>query len=174
MDVRNTPNAMVRALMAAQNARHLAEAQADYFHLQAMVDPAGSEEEPSETLVQVTADNASNEDTRVALANQIKQIVNRHFADAVAHDSELSEAITTADATDDATALTLANAEKAAINAHLDETDVHYNDDTVNDVTNDDATNTTTTNTLLNEMKINVNAHVANAPPGIFLNLVPA
>jgi beta-galactosidase GanA len=157
MDVRKTPDAMVFALVTAQNARLLAEAQADFPHLR-----------------KLTAANATNEATSVTLVNQIKSVFNRHVVDSVAHDAELSDAVATADATNAATAITLANAMKTAFNAHGEATDVHFNDDTVNVVTNANATDQTTLNTLVNEIKGDLNAHVAAAPLGPYLHLVDA
>jgi hypothetical protein len=175
MDVRKTPDAMVFALMAQQKARMIAEAKANHFHLQAMTDPGPDDyQNPTETLVQVTSANATNEATSVTLVNELKAKINRHFVDAVAHDAALSDEVTTDDATNAATAIVLANDLKAAWNDHLDEADVHYNDDTTNEATNNDATDQATLNTLVNELKGHVNAHVADAPPGPFLNLVPA
>lgn len=127
------------------------------------------------TRVTISATNASDLATSLVLVNQIKSVVNTHFADAAAHSTgTLSAAVTTADATDLATAQTLANALKAAYNTHRTASNVHFNNDSTNVVTSADASDQSTLNTLVNEMKTDINAHMLSAPNGVFIQLVSA
>jgi hypothetical protein len=163
---------MVFALVAAQNQRQL-DSVASFFHADTTSSSSSFDyKNPVRTDLQVTAADSSSEATAVALANQIKSVLNRHFADTHAHDSAVSAAIATATATNLATAVTLANACKAAFNTHLSASNVHFNDDSTNTVAANNATDQATINTLLNEMKGDINAHIVSAPAGALIDLV--
>src|SRR5688572_5980890 len=131
MHVRSLPDELTYALVEANNQRMADQAAASFAHADRTpaTDSAGLDyKAPARSPLQVTAAAATNEATSVTLANDIKEVLNRHYADAVAHDTAVSAALTTADATNAATAITLANAIKASLNTHNTEADVHYND----------------------------------------------
>lgn len=174
MDVRKTPDCIALALVAANNQRQQDNISTTYFHLRKLTTTGTDYQAPTETLTQITSANASSQSTRVALANEIKSVLNKHFVDDIAHNSAVSAVIATVDATDDASAFTLANACKAAYNTHRSASNVHFNNDSTNATSAADASDATSGNTLLNELKTDINAHVANAPPGMYLNLVSA
>lgn len=171
--VRNTAETLARAAVAANNLRQT-EAVASFFHADTTQKTTGHWMAPVVTDDLVTAANGTDDATNSVLANEIKAVVNRHFADDYAHDSALSAQITTADGTDAATNSTLANAIKAAYNTHASAASVHFNNDGTNTVTNADATNQATASTLLNEIKGDVNAHIVSAPLGAMIRTVPA
>ncbi len=79
----------------------------------------------------ITADNATSEATLILLANDLKAMMNAHFADITAHNSADS-AITLADATTLKTAVLLINACRTAYEAHRVNVTVHDGADTVN------------------------------------------
>jgi hypothetical protein len=171
-NVRKLPNDAVFALVAASNQQQT-DAIGSFFHRDRTC--ASSHQDfrsPTVTRVTVTAATASSEGTSVTLANDIKAALNLHFADSVAHSTALSAAIATADATDVTTAITLGNACKAAFNTHRTESNVHFNNDSTNAVAATNASDQSSLNTLLNEMKGDINAHLASAPTGVFINLV--
>ena len=170
---RKLPNVMVNALVAAHNLRQ-EESVSTFFHADTTQTTSGDYTAPTVADDLVTAANGTNAATNIVLANDIKAVLNRHFADTYAHDTDVTAEVTTADATDDATSWALANALKTAYNAHLTDANVHFNDDSTNDVTNANGTNAATTATLLNEMKSDVNAHIVSAPAGAMIKLVPA
>lgn len=110
-----------------------------------------------------------------ALCNSIKRIADGHFTDTIAHDTATSATITIADATDTTSAVALANELKAQYNTHRTAVNVHFTDDNTNTVTNADATDDPTMQVLVNEIKnIFVVIHTQDAPPGHYINLVPA
>jgi len=170
---RNTLNTAVSALVAAHNLRQT-ESVASFFHADTTQKTTGFDQNPTVTDDLVTAANGSSAGTNVTLANDIKAVLNRHFADDYAHNTAVSAAVTTADATDDATSITLANALKAAYNTHLTASNVHFNNDATNGTAATDASNTATCSTLLNELKGDLNAHIVSAPAGAMIRLVPA
>ena len=174
MDVRKTTDAIALALVAANNARQLDNVSTTYFHLRKLTTSGTDYQAPTETATVISSANASSQSTRVALANELKTVLNLHFADDIAHNTAVSAAITTATATDDTTAIALANAIKAAYNTHRTASNVHFNNDSTNATAAVDASDATSCNTLLNELKTDVNAHLASAPPGMYLNVVPA
>jgi hypothetical protein len=173
-DIRKVPDAIAFALVAANNKRQL-DAISTSFHLDRTSTTNRSEyQTPTVTPVSVTAATATNEATAVALVNDIKRVLDKHFADTIAHDTATSAAVTIADATNTATGVTLANNLKSVYGTHLSAANVHYTNDSTNTVTNADATDLTTLNTLINEIKGDVNTHMASAPAGSIINLIPA
>ena len=107
-----------------------------------------------------------------ALANEIKGVVNAHFADTVAHDTAVSAQVTTADATSLATAYALASALKTAYVAHLSASNVHANNDETNTIAAAAATTIATLNALVNELRADVTAHIAASLAGSHIELV--
>lgn len=170
---RNLTDTAVGALVAAINLRQT-EAVASFFHADTTQKTTGHYTAPVVTDDLVTSANSSSEGTAVALVNEMKAVLNRHFADDYAHNTAVSAQISTADATVLASAITLANAVKAAYNTHLAAANVHFNNDATNAVAAADATDQTSINTLLNEMKGDINAHIVSAPLGAMVRLVPA
>ena len=128
------------------------------------------------TTLAVTAAAPTTEATRVALANDIKTILNLHFADRSAHGSAVSAQIATADATNEASAITLANACKAAYNTggHINASNVHANNDATNTISASAATDQASLDTLLAELKTDINAHIIAALAGNHLEFVDA
>lgn len=127
---------------------------------------------PTASAYIVTAANATDLATSLALVNQIKAVYNEHAADDVAHDSAVSDVITTDDAVDLTTAEDLANELKAAINVHYTEANVHFNNDAANTIAAADATDQGTLDTLINSIKTKLNTHIQNALAGHSLVLI--
>jgi hypothetical protein len=174
LKARNIPNEVAYAIVAAHN-QALVDNLSTLAHLsQTESTNRSNYKAPTVSRLRVTAANGTDEDTAVALVNDIKGVLDRHFVDDVAHDAATSAVITIDDAEDEATAITLANDLKAKYNTHLAASNVHYTDDTSNDVTNANATDDTTLYVVINEMKADVNAHLASAPAGTFVDVVPA
>lgn len=174
LNARNVPDELIHALIAAANQRQV-DALSTSFHLTRTERTNRSDyRNQSVSRVAVSTANATDLATSLTLVNEIKDVVDEHFADAVAHDSATSAAITIADATDLASAVTLANDLKAKYNTHRTASNVHYTNDSTNSVTNADATDQSTLNTLINEIKGDVNAHIASAPAGTYITVVGA
>lgn len=172
-EVRKVPDAIAFALVDAHNLRQ-EESVGAFFHADTTQTTSGHYKDLAVADDLVSAADASDEATSVALANEIKAVLNRHFADTMAHATAVSAAVATADATNTATGITLANALKSAYNTHLSAANVHFNNDGTNDVTSDDADDQSSLNTLLNEMKDDLNAHIVSAPAGAMVKLIPA
>jgi hypothetical protein len=174
--IRNLTDTLASALVAANNLRQT-EAVASFFHADTTQKTTGHYTAPVVTDDLVTSANSSSEATGVALVNELKGVINRHFADDLAHNTAVSAAVTTADAiVGDSlvTALALANALKAAVNVHYTASNVHFTNDATNTIAATNATDQTSLNTLLNEMKTDVNAHIVSAPLGAMIRVVPA
>jgi hypothetical protein len=171
--VRKLTDIMAQALVAAHNLRQ-EESVASFFHYDTTQKTTGRENALVVTDDTILSANGTNGATNLTLVNEMKAVINRHFADDFAHGSAVSAQVTTADATNDATVSTLANALKAAYNTHLTASNVHGNNDATNAVTNANATDATTASVLLNEMKGDFNAHVVSAPLGAMIRLIPA
>src|SRR5687768_359044 len=95
--IRRTNGAMLHALVAANN-RRMQVGVGSSFHADITQITSGDYRNPVVTNDTITAANASSEATAVALANQAKAVINRHFADTLAHDTAVSAAMSTADA----------------------------------------------------------------------------
>ena len=170
---RKLPDVMVNTLVAAWNAKQEAQVAA-LFHADITQKTSGDYLNPTVASDLVSAANGTDDATNIVLANDLLAVVDRHFADVLAHDTAVSAALTLAAATDAATALALVNDIKDKYNTHLSATDVHFNDDSTNDVTNSDGTDQATVSVVANEMKGDVNAHVISAPVGSMIELVSA
>lgn len=174
INVRGMPDEVLHALVAANNQR-LLDGISTSAHLdRTATTDARDYKSPTVTRVTVTHAAATDPTTRVTLVNQIKDVLDVHFADAIAHNTATSAAVTIADATDAATAITLVNNIKSVYNTHLAAAGRHYTNDSTNTVTNADATDATTLETLVNEIRGDVIAHLASAPAGHYINIVGA
>lgn len=122
----------------------------------------------------IEAANPTSLATRIALANDIKKVLNAHYADMLAHRSVQTAAIATADAIDEATAITLANACKASYNTggHINTANVHANNDATNTIAAVNASDTASLDTLLTELKTDINAHIQAALAGAHILLI--
>lgn len=170
---RKTNDALIYALVEAHNLRQ-EEAVASFFHADTTQTTANDYMNPTPTDDLVSSANGSDLATNLTLVNEIKAVLNRHFADTQAHDSAVSTAVDTADATDEATSVTLVNALKSAYTTHLSASNVHFNNDGTNTVAAVDATDTASVSTLANELKGDLNAHIVSAPAGAMINVVSA
>jgi hypothetical protein len=176
LKTRKVPDEVLFALVAANNQR-MSDNISTSFHLDrtaATPSTYGDYRNPSTTRLSVTLAAATDAATQLALANELKRVVNVHFADDVAHDSATSAAVATATATNAATAITLANALKAAYNTHLAAAGRHYTNDSTNTVAAADATDAATLQVLVNEMRTDLTAHMLSAPVGVYINLQDA
>lgn len=125
------------------------------------------------TASAITTADATDLATSLALANAIKGIYEDHLGDDAKHKLKDPKPTLTAASTL-ATAITLANAIKADYNTHRASTTYHYNADGTNAVSSADATDQSSLNTLLNEIKTDLNAHIASGPSGSLARLVSA
>ncbi len=172
MKVRRIPDELVFALVAANNERLVAGVGSSFHKDKTPAVPTGYPDYRNPSVARLApAAAATDAATQLSLANNLKRVVNLHFADRDSHNSAISAAIATADATDAATARTLANAIKAAYNTHLTASNVHYNNDTANAVSSLDATDAATLQTLVNEIRTDLIAHMASAPAGAYISI---
>ena len=128
----------------------------------------------SAAALAVVLPNATSLATSIASVNELKAVLNAHYADMFAHNTVQSAAITTADATDLASAITLANACKASYNTggHINTANVHHTADAANAIAAANASDQTTLNALLVEMKTDVSAHIALGLAGWSIQLI--
>jgi hypothetical protein len=139
-------------LCAAVNALKLQIGAGSSFHLDA-------------SEVTVTAANASDLATSLTLCNQLIGVFTFHFADLLAHKVvAVSTLPALGAALDLATAITAANLMKASHNTECGSTARHYTADATNTTAAANATDQSSLNTLLNELKTDLNAHMASAP----------
>lgn len=171
-----TDSAMVRALVAAQNA-YARSLNSSQFHYDASpdVEQPGAFDSPVETVAAVDAAAASDLPTLVALTNELTSKYAAHAADDLAHDIADTvnvTAVATPVATDLATAIVRLNALKADLNGHHSETGVHPNDDVTNVIAAADASDQGSGQTLANEMRTDLFAHIASQSAGVMIKLV--
>ncbi len=165
------------ALVAAHNARSrdTAENLETYPHADVSSLTSGDTSAPVTTADADATSTATNLGTVKLRANRLKALLNRHFADDLAHkEADEDNVIESPDATDQGTANTLLNEIKAALIAHEADTDFHYTADTTNAVTAVDADGLSNSELLANDLHAQVNAHVAFGPPTPMINLVDA
>lgn len=125
--------------------------------------------------VTVTADDPDGTlPIALALVNQILEVYKFHMADTCAHKTTGLALASYVHATTLATAITRANDVKAKFNTHRASTTYHYTADTTNDVTASDATDQSSLDTLLDDLKTQLNAHMASGPAAKSLRLVGA
>lgn len=126
-----------------------------------------------------TAD-ASDLATCVTLANAIKAFYNLHAASACSATTgqgahiAVGTANATAAATDLTTVQALANGLKTTYEAHRVLTTLHATADATNTISAATATDLATSITMLNELKLDINAHVAAALASNALRVVAA
>jgi hypothetical protein len=121
----------------------------------------------------ITAANASDLATSLALCAQVAGVLIFHYADHRATAPNTAGAHKVADATslpdpksvlDLASAITAANLAKSSYNTHRASTTYHDAADATNTIASADATDLASLQTLLNELKTDVNAHIISAP----------
>lgn len=156
-----SPSANERTIAAAINAvRHISAAASVHADAAELV---------------VTAPNATDLASAIALAQNLSDVYNTHRTDLLAHaaaDSTNTVATAKSAIVSQATAITFANQLKAAYNAHRSQSGVHHADDSGHATTSSDATNLSSLQTLLNELKSDINAHMATALAGSSLRPV--
>lgn len=173
---RKIPDEILFALVLANNQR-MTDNISTNFHLDRTNTPPTTGidyKNPTVTRLSVTLAAATNAATQLTLANEIRRVVNIHFADLIAHDTTSSAAITIAVATDAASAITLANDIKSKYNTHLSASGRHFTNDSTNTIAAADATDATTLQVLVNELRTDVAAHMLSAPVGLYVDLQDA
>ncbi len=146
------------------------------FHAQVTPSgPPGDDPAALPAALAITAANSSNLATAITLANDVLRVLQAHFKDMAAHKTVQSPVINLTDLASTAvlaTVQTRANALKAAYEAHRLLANVHFTNDGTNTLTQADASDQTTLNALLNEMKTDINAHVAAGLAGQHIVLI--
>ena len=172
---RKTADDMAFAQAAAHNAlaRYVVKNLATHAHYDVLSTQAGSYMLPTTSARTVTAANSSSLATSRTLARDIHAIYVLHIADTNAHDAAdstntiafglpaLAETL--------ANLITWANQCKAAFNAHRTQAGKHPTNDTTNVVTAANATNQGELDTLLNDIKVQIIAHLAAAPGSVIV-----
>lgn len=149
-------------------------AETPVFHAdQSPLGAAADAKQPSATFLTVSAANATDLPTSIALANNIRQVLNQHMADSVSHVViDATNPVTTAVASDLATTEALLNASKTAFNAHIALAAAHVFVDAINTVATANATDLASSETLANAMKAAINLHLGSAPPGESVTII--
>ncbi len=122
----------------------------------------------------VTSANASSLATSLTLVNELTTVYAFHAADLLAHKAAGNALAATTPCTTLAQAITRANDIKAKFNLHCAATAQHYTADETNTTSATDAADQSSLNTLLNELKADINAHMASGPAAKSLRLVSA
>lgn len=177
MDIRKGSNQVQVALVTQFNALRDAMVGTNFHARATLAGPVLDDATVVPATLAVGAANSSSLSTAIALANDILRVLGAHFADDLAHKSALSAALGLSDLPSTAvlaTVQTRANALKAAYNTHLSAANVHFTNDGTNASSSPDSTDQTSLNTLLNEMKTDINAHIAAALAGQSIRLTPA
>lgn len=112
--------------------------------------------------ITVTAADASSLATSLTLCNQILGVYSFHMADTLSHKVTGVALASYVPASTLAQAITKANDVKSKYNTHRASTTYHYTADGTNVVTAADATIQSELNTLLNDIKVQLIAHVAS------------
>ncbi len=120
----------------------------------------GSHNDRSELIV--TAAAATTLGTSLTLVNQLLGVYAFHMADTLAHKVAGVALASYAPASSLATAITRANDIKSKYNTHRASTTYHYLADSTNVIAAADASDQGTLNTLLNELKADLNLHMAS------------
>jgi hypothetical protein len=179
ISVRKDDQELLLALAYALNAQQsdFTQSLADgYFHrdqTQSTNGPLFALNSITLTNVTVSATNAVDLGTTVALANQLFGIMVLHMSDDQVHLKFDNVNVPTLDgyqvqlASDLPSVEVLLNALKVLFDAHLTQSGVHQNNDTSNSVSSTpNATSLGTAETLANALKVALNAHMASAPTG--------
>lgn len=125
----------------------------------------------------VVSANASDLASSLTLCKELMNVYAFHLADTLAHkvvDSTNVVAATVASVVDLASAITAANQLKTAYTAHIASTTHNYNADATNTIAAVNATDQSSLNTLLNELKTDLNAHMASGPSAASLRVTSA
>ena len=123
----------------------------------------------------VTAANATDLASAIALAQNLSDVYNTHRVDLLAHaaaDSTNTVATAKSAIVSQSTAITFANQLKAAYNAHRSQSGVHHADDSGHATSSSDASGALSLYTLLNELKTDINAHMAASLAGASLRAI--
>lgn len=172
---RKVPDAMLFALVKAWNDKQEASV-ASFFHADVTQLTSGPYSNPTvtnDTPALSIGAAPTDATTVVSFTNALHLLLNRHFADARAHNTALSAPLAAATATDVTTALVIMNADKASYGTHLSASNVNFTNDGTNTIAAANATDQTTAITLLTEMRTDVGAHIVSAPVGNMINLTP-
>lgn len=166
--VRNNSHTLIWALVAAHNAL-ARQGVGSNFHYDKLATVGGTDfHTPTFTAITIDKANGTTLPTTIALANQLKYVLNAHMADGLPTGSvhavvDSVNPITAADASDQTTVNTLLNQIKTKFNAHLTQATVHPNNDGTNGVATANATDLASSEALANALKTAVNAHMASA-----------
>jgi hypothetical protein len=175
---RKNPDEVLFAMVAANNQR-MVDAISTSFHLDRTaatptLTTGGDYRNPVVARLSVTLAAATDSATQIALTNELRRVVNIHFADSIAHDTVTSAAITIAVATDQTSAWALANDIKSKYGTHLAAASVHFTNDGTNTIAAANATDATTLQVLANELRTDLTAHMASAPVGVYVDMKDA
>lgn len=132
----------------------------------------GAHNDRSELVV--TAADASSLDTSLVLCNQLLGVYQFHMADTYAHKVAGVALASYVPARTLAAAILRANDMKSKYNTHRASTTYHYTADGTNTISSADATDQTSLNTLLNELKADLNLHMASGAEAKSLRAVSA
>jgi hypothetical protein len=174
LKILKSQQAKVLAALVAQHNQNRENAISTNVHA-AVTSQATSDDGAEADPYIITAAAPTTEATRIALVNDIKAVLNVHFADTIAHDSAATEAVDEDDGIvgdSYVLAFALANALKAAFNTHRSEASVHFTNDGGNAIAAADATTAGSLDTLLTELKADINAHIILAPDGAHIELI--
>lgn len=170
---RKVPDAMLFALVKAWNDKQEAQV-STFFHADTtqltsghFSNPTVANDTPALSIGAAPTDTT----TVISFTNEVRKLLNRHFADTRAHNTAVSTALADATATDLTTALVIMNADKASYGTHLSASNVHFTNDSTNTISAADGTNLTTAITLLTELRTDIGAHVISAPLGAMIQL---
>ena len=163
--IRKAQSASEPAVVAAINAL-IAARLSTQIHRDKTSTPTGTSLSPTSTPLLIASAASTSLATSITLANEIKGVLKFHMADDSAH----LEADTTNTAFDGyalasnlATGILLANAMKVNYEVHRVSTVFHVNADSTNTISASAATDQSSLNTLLDELKLDINAHCADA-----------
>lgn len=178
IDVRKGSVAVERALVAGYNGllQKVTSVLTTDPHADVTSTTSGDATSPVATPYLVTAANATDLASGIALANDILLKFNVHAADALAHKTAdgTNAPVTTAQASDLTTLEALLNSLKTHYNAHLAQATVHYTNDGTNAVATANATDLATSEALANALKTAFNAHIQFALGASAIHLIEA
>lgn len=132
-----------------------------YFHL-----------DKSERTIEL--DDADDLDSALALVNQIMAVYSFHVRDTLAHKAKGVALASTVPAHNLTQAMARANDIKSKYGTHRASTTYHYAADSTNTISSPDATDLDTLLDLVNELKEEINDHMADGPEAKSLRVIPA
>lgn len=170
MGFRDHDAVLLRAAVTGLNELRRAQVSTN-FHASRTVDTVGGDfRKPVVSFLAVDAANATNADTLLTLVKELRVTFIKHLADDVGHKVADTSSVA-AEPTDTDSCVTWLNAAKATYNTHRASTTYHYNADATNAVSSSDATDEASAITLANEMKTDLNAHMAGALAGFSIDV---